>query len=172
MFRKIEKRIQILFSVWKFQLPRLYYRETLSKCIQVIIVIICNYVLRNVKKLNLEYTISSNNMVPVVMGGHPNDYRAAAPENSFIHVEDFESPQVLAQYLQYLNENDNEYNKYFEWKGLGELIDTKFLCRICGMTHYANYVPPPNRSMEFKWEDINQHELCLPPNQMYWNSRT
>ncbi|OTF80387.1 hypothetical protein BLA29_013929, partial [Euroglyphus maynei] len=56
------------------------------------------------------------NIIPIVMGAHPMDYRRQSPPNSFIHVDNFQSPLQLAKYLHYLDKNDDEYNKYFDWK--------------------------------------------------------
>ncbi len=80
-----------------------------------------------------------NDVVPVVMGAHPDDYRASAPPYSYIHVDDFESPQDLAQYLLKLNSTDALYNQYFRWKGTGRFIDTKFWCRLCTLVHLRRH---------------------------------
>lgn len=72
-------------------------------------------------------------IVPVVMGAHPDDYKRVAPPGSYIHVEEFAGPKELAKYLQTVADNDVEYNKYFRWKEAGSFIDTKFWCRICSM---------------------------------------
>lgn len=69
------------------------------------------------------------------MGAAPEDYRRAAPPHSFIHVDDFESPKDLADYLLKLDKDDKLYNEYFAWKGLGELINTFFWCRVCTLAH-------------------------------------
>ena len=53
-------------------------------------------------------------LVPVVMGGA--DYKALAIPGSYINVMDFPSIEKLAKYLLFLDQNDDEYNKYFEWK--------------------------------------------------------
>lgn len=74
-----------------------------------------------------------HDVVPVVMGAHPDDYKRVAPTGSYIHVEDFSGPKALSQYLKKLAQDDEEYNKYFEWKDKGEFIDTKFWCRICAL---------------------------------------
>lgn len=74
-------------------------------------------------------------MLPVVMGGRREDYERMAPERSYVHVDDFESPESLAEYLQRLDADDDLYNQYFLWKGTGEFIDTKFFCRLCAMLH-------------------------------------
>ena len=39
-----------------------------------------------------------------------------APPHSYIDVRDFKSPKHLAEYLLYLDKNDDEYMSYFEWK--------------------------------------------------------
>ena len=53
-------------------------------------------------------------LVPVVMGGA--DYKALAIPGSYINVMDFPSVKKLAEYLLFLDQNDDEYNRYFEWK--------------------------------------------------------
>ena len=50
------------------------------------------------------------------MGAQPKDYKAAAPLNSYIHVDDFDSPKDLAEYLKQLDQDDEKYNAYFKWK--------------------------------------------------------
>ncbi len=75
------------------------------------------------------------------MGARPEDYRKVAPPHSFIHVDDFESPRHLAEYLRKLDENDDLYNEYFRWKGTGEFINTKYWCRLCGLIHEAQDSP-------------------------------
>lgn len=80
-------------------------------------------------------TFCRNDVVPVVLGAQKTDYLAAAPANSFIHIEDFASVETLAQYLQLLNSDDDLYNQYFQWKGSGHFINTKFWCRLCSMLH-------------------------------------
>jgi len=110
-----------------------------------------------------------NDIVPVVMGAHPDDYRAVLPSHSYIHVEDFENPEALADYLKYLDSHDDEYNAYFEWKGTGEFIQIQFLCRVCGMLHLGAVGPngPDGREGTFRWEESNMN-LCLPRNRVNW----
>ncbi|KAK2148268.1 hypothetical protein LSH36_506g01009 [Paralvinella palmiformis] len=83
----------------------------------------------------------SNDIVPVVMGAHPDDYRAVAPPHSYIHVDDFESPRHLADYLKLLDQNDTLYNEYFAWKGTGTFINTKFWCRLSFLLVTAKFPP-------------------------------
>ena len=78
---------------------------------------------------------SSRNVLPIVMGARPEDYARTAPYRSYIHVDEFESPEELAAYLHRLNADDDLYNSYFRWKGTGEFINTYFFCRLCAMLH-------------------------------------
>ena len=50
--------------------------------------------------------------IPVVYGAAA--YSQIAPEHSFIDVLDFESPKKIADYLQYLDQNDTAFNEYFK----------------------------------------------------------
>ncbi|XP_040915556.1 alpha-(1,3)-fucosyltransferase 7 [Toxotes jaculatrix] len=54
--------------------------------------------------------------VPVVVGPPLSDYRAVAPPNSFIHVDEFASVKDLGGYLQQLAGDKKLYNEYFAWK--------------------------------------------------------
>ena len=65
------------------------------------------------------------------MGAKLSEYEAVAPWKSFIHVDDFAGPKQLAEYLRVLDQNATLYNEYFQWKNMGEIIDTYFLCRVC-----------------------------------------
>ena len=69
------------------------------------------------------------------MGARKQDYLAAAPPHSYIHTEDFTSPQELAGYLWKVGSNETLYNSYFRWRTMGEFINTKFWCRLCSMLH-------------------------------------
>ena len=50
------------------------------------------------------------------MGARPQDYERAAPYKSYIHVDDFDGPKELAEFLKSVEENDDTYNEYFRWK--------------------------------------------------------
>lgn len=89
-----------------------------------------------------------HNVLPIVMGAHPTDYSKSAPYRSYIHVDEFESPRELAEYLHRLDNDDELYNSYFRWKGTGEFINTYFFCRLCAMLH-------DNRPPKY-YNDINQ----------------
>ena len=65
--------------------------------------------------------------VPVVMSTDKLDeFLPGNLKHSVIKVRDFSSPKHLADYLKGLSKNENEYNKYLEWKwkGYGDITGT------------------------------------------------
>jgi len=50
------------------------------------------------------------------MGARPEDYARSAPSHSYIHVDDFEGPKELADFLHMLSKDSKLYNQYFSWK--------------------------------------------------------
>jgi len=56
------------------------------------------------------------NIIPIVLGG--GDYSYYVPDSGFINVLDYKKPKDLADYLNYLNNNNTAYNEYFAWKKL------------------------------------------------------
>jgi hypothetical protein len=55
--------------------------------------------------------------VPVVLGGlSPAEYTEFLPPRSFIHIDDFDSIERLADYLLYLQGNATAYNEYHAWR--------------------------------------------------------
>ena len=86
------------------------------------------------------------------MGAHPDDYLKVAPPNSYIHVDEFNSPRELAEYMHILDNNDELYNKYFRWKGTGEFINTKFVCRLCAMLQISEHFPRSYQNLGEWWK--------------------
>jgi len=67
------------------------------------------------------------------MGARPQDYARNAPDHSYIHVDDFESPKDLAIYLDKLDKNDHLYNEYFKWRvyHFENLKNNRFFITVC-----------------------------------------
>lgn len=76
-------------------------------------------------------------MLPIMMGARPEDYESVAPPNSYLHVDNFSSPEELAQFLKKLDADDDLYNSYFNWKGTVEFINPMRMtwCTMCSLLH-------------------------------------
>ena len=53
------------------------------------------------------------------------------PPHSYINALDFKSVKHLADYLIQLDENEEEYLKYFEWKKDYEMVGNDGYCKVC-----------------------------------------
>jgi hypothetical protein len=103
------------------------------------------------------------------MGGAPEDYARSAPPHSYIHVDDFESPEQLAQYLHKLDQHDDLYNEYFRWKGTGTIINTYFWCRVCAMLHENTRPSHSYRNLEKWWRGEG---VCIGKDNWRQHQRT
>jgi len=83
-----------------------------------------------------------------VYRGAPNVDEFSPGDHSFINANDFENPKALAEYLQYLAENQTAYDEYFEWRKkplkqgyvdmLAKGVESVY-CRLCDMLSYYDY---------------------------------
>ncbi|XP_055900904.1 glycoprotein 3-alpha-L-fucosyltransferase A-like isoform X2 [Biomphalaria glabrata] len=108
-----------------------------------------------------------HDVIPIVMGAAPEDYVRAAPPHSFIHVDEFESPKHLADYLHLLDKDDKLYNEYFQWKGTGDIINTFFWCRVCALAHDDDRGQSWYNDVEAWWRNS---EVCIGTDN--WRNRT
>lgn len=70
------------------------------------------------------------------MGTSRSNCQKVAPPNSFIHVQDFTSPENLAKYLLELASNKTKYLQYFAWKSQGYITSSSSLwCKLCAQLH-------------------------------------
>ena len=68
------------------------------------------------------------------MGGA--DYTEHAPPRSHINVLDYESPKDLADYLIHLANNMEEYEAYFWWKVVINMVHSNINTQIFLQKHY------------------------------------
>ena len=108
--------------------------------------------------------LSRHDIIPVAMGARKTEYEKVAPPHSFIHVDDFNSPEQLAEYLHLLDQNDELYNEYFRWKGTGEMIDTKFPCRLCAMVNIGKDYPMWYDTLQQWWQG---NDTCITGNHTW-----
>ncbi|CAL1533707.1 unnamed protein product [Lymnaea stagnalis] len=108
-----------------------------------------------------------HDVIPIVMGAAPEDYKRASPPHSFIHVDHFESPKHLADYLILLDKDDKLYNEYFQWKGTGDIINTFFWCRVCALAHDVDRGQSWYNDVESWWRGPG---VCI--GQENWRNRS
>lgn len=109
------------------------------------------------------FEILQFDIVPVVLGGA--NYTEITPPYSVINTMDFETPDKLVQYLQYILIEQEEYLKYFEWKKNYIIKKNEpVLCKLCEMLHkpivYSHY---PEM---VEWVNGNNRSCFLP-----WNTK-
>lgn len=77
------------------------------------------------------YNILDRDLIPVVYGGA--DYSKVAPPGSYVNVRDFENVKQIVDYLRRIDENDDMYLKFFEWKKhyVVDKTNQRTLCDLC-----------------------------------------
>lgn len=75
--------------------------------------------------------LAFSEMIPIVYGGAI--YAKLFPPKSFINVKDFSNIGDLANYLQYLSQNLNEWIKYFEWRKSYWVSNNRFVTGYCDL---------------------------------------
>ena len=102
-----------------------------------------------------------NDIIPIVMGGA--NYKVLAIPNSYIDVQDFDSPKHLADYLLYLDANDTAYSEYFAWKKFYKRVATNRACVLCNQLHNQTLYAFPRvyEDMRTFWDKNHCKELDL-----------
>ena len=91
--------------------------------------------------------------VPVIWGPTKTDVVAVLPVGSYIFAEDFDTVQDLVKHLNFLDQNDDEYLKYFEWR---KSVLSKTI---------------PGRKTEFYGTDAEITGFCQLCKQLYEDDR-
>ncbi|KAK3558613.1 hypothetical protein QTP86_021658 [Hemibagrus guttatus] len=114
-FNKLQKhvRIQVYGRVFKKNLTLEEYHKTVSSCKFYLSFENSIYKDYFTEKLFNPLDIGT---VPVVLGPPRENYEEFIPADSFIHVDDFKSPQELAERLKFLDQNQEAYERYFTWR--------------------------------------------------------
>ncbi|XP_019617390.1 PREDICTED: alpha-(1,3)-fucosyltransferase 5-like [Branchiostoma belcheri] len=116
----------------------------------------------------------ANEVVPVVLGAPKADYEKFAPPGSFIHVDDFETPKDLADYLKILDKDIEKYNEYFRWRTQPPKSiypdDYGGWCNLCRKLQQVN---PTERKVYTdldRWFAGENYEFCEPVVQVSHHS--
>ena len=106
----------------------------------------------------------TQNMVPIVLGG--GHYIRDLPPNSFIDINNFESPKHLTAYLRMLIATPTKYAAYHEWRHNYVIGHPDQLCIIC---EYMNSHEGGSRVIP-DVNDIFSVSQCQKPSEYYKNS--
>ncbi|XP_064086233.1 3-galactosyl-N-acetylglucosaminide 4-alpha-L-fucosyltransferase FUT3-like isoform X2 [Macrobrachium nipponense] len=110
--------------------------------------------------------------IPVVMGPKIEDYWKFLPPNSFIHVDEFQSPYYLAKYLMFLEYNKAEFMKYHAWRSHYKVLNEHGFhgahsyqyCRVCEALNYNDPAPKVYYHME---RTVNKDTQCYPAKKKF-----
>lgn len=105
--------------------------------------------------------------VPIIMGASREDCRRLLPPRSFLHVDDFANADALANYLRYLDRDDERYLQYHDWRGHYQVFNehgyfgtaSKHYCRVCEALHYNSIAPKVYTKLDQFW---SQQRDCTP----------
>ena len=112
-------------------------------------------------------------VVPIVMG--PSAYWNLVPPNSYIDVNDFATVRDLADYLIYLNNNEEEYLAYFKWKDKFEVHGNDLPNSYCQLCQKLNNPNEPLKIYENMWnwflfDRNNTHHCADGKDRNYYKS--
>ena len=107
------------------------------------------------------YNALSYDVVPVVYGGA--NYSNFAPPRSYIDTLNFDTPELLAEHLNWLMKHPHEYSKYFEWKKHYRIDKSSrpTACKLCEFLHEKREPRTRNALSEWynRWDNCPLHEL-------------
>ncbi|CAH0723381.1 unnamed protein product, partial [Brenthis ino] len=90
------------------------------------------------------YNAYSKGAIPVILGPTVENCRLLLPPNSFLHIDNFESPEELAKNIIEISKDDNKLLSYHRWRNDFEVVNehgyfgskSYHLCRICEALNY------------------------------------
>ncbi|CAH0723382.1 unnamed protein product, partial [Brenthis ino] len=90
------------------------------------------------------YNAYSKGAIPVILGPTVENCELLLPPNSFLHIDNFESPEELAKNIIEISKDDNKLLSYHRWRNDFEVVNehgyfgskSYHLCRICEALNY------------------------------------
>ena len=137
------------------------------------------YITEKYWKLYTPEYLFAVNVIPVVRGARSEDYDQTAyakgTKKSYINADDYK-PESLAEYLNYLNNNQTAFLEYFEWKlelakefQNEQVVQTEkdakpstqvLLCDICARLHNETYMNSQTNEIIRPSEWFNPKDEC------------
>ncbi|XP_050683260.1 4-galactosyl-N-acetylglucosaminide 3-alpha-L-fucosyltransferase FUT6-like [Leptidea sinapis] len=90
------------------------------------------------------YNALDKGAIPVIMGAPLRDCERLLPPNSFVHVDNFESPESLASYIMHISRSNDTLLEYHKWRNSFEVVNEHgyfgsksfHYCRVCEALNY------------------------------------
>ena len=98
-----------------------------------------------------------NNPLPVMMGAGP--YDKYFPPGSYLEVKNFSSAKALADWMHYLDKNEQAYNSYFTWKNDYTCSWPGYYCALCD----AIYDLKDKYNVVTNMQEIFHTKQCISP---------
>ena len=97
-----------------------------------------------------------------VMGAQKDAYELVTPPRSFVHIDDFDSPLDLSNYLLELDHNDRAFNSYFGHVEKGGKFEFPIsaMCRLCD---YVNFFEESGQTQHYnsdQWSEFWTSDDC------------
>lgn len=107
-----------------------------------------------------------NYAVPVIMGASLEDCQRLLPPGSYLHVDNFNNADTLAEYLRYLDHDNERYLKYHKWRVNYIVLNehgyfgsaSKHYCRICEALNYNSNATKVYKKLDDFW---NKERDCI-----------
>lgn len=127
---------------------------------------------------------NTHRLVPIVMGAEESDYQRIAPKQSYIHVNQYKTPEDLAKYLNYLINDSGKYLTYLQWREHTEIQMIKYgswttlLCPLCEMAYEVpvtsstrlNFTSWFNPTIDCHYDDVQMFRKCKQADLGGWMS--
>ena len=97
-------------------------------------------------------------MIPIVLGPSKQSYLdLGVPQTAFIHVDDYQSVEKLAEYLHQISNDYFLYRKYFQWLNQYQVfydinvLEPIRMCELCMRLNIQEYQDHSFYTNVHKW---------------------
>lgn len=92
----------------------------------------------------LFYNAYSKGAIPVIMGPSVDNCKQLLPPNSFLHVDNYKTPQELAEHMLHISKDEKNILSYHRWRNDFEVVNehgyfgskSYHFCRVCEALNY------------------------------------
>ena len=102
-------------------------------------------------------------LIPIANGAlNRKEYEKMAPPNSYLHIDDFASPQDLANYIKQIANNPKLFQSFFWWQEFYQ-IQTDFVfetnCQLCDKINEEIHSPNDYSNFKEYWHQCRRPKI-------------